>query len=115
MRGQKTGPCQLQVNIPTPTGTGSSDSWITVEEFRAVLVPVSQSEQQIADKDTTFAAYTLNIDHSDIREQNVSEMNVNSRVRIGDKFYDIKGVAEHLGRGKHWQLRLEDVTDQTEA
>lgn len=113
MRGANS-TCRLQKNTPTTTGTGSSDAWEDVQSFRGTLIQVSQSEQKIADKDSSFDAYTLHISKSDIQLGNRDEVKTENRIVIGARYYDIIGVGFQNIRGGKWTLRLKDITDQTE-
>ena len=114
MRGKKT-ICVLQTNNPTQTGTGSTPGWSDVQAFPGVLNPVSQTEQKAADKDTLFAEYTLLVGRNDIRLGNRDQVKVANRIRIGEKYYNIRGANEYTHRGRHWVLRLEDVTEDTDT
>jgi hypothetical protein len=113
MRGTPS-TCRLQKNTPVATGTGSSDSWADLQAFQGVLIPVTQSEQKLADTDTAFDEYTLHIRKSGIRLDNRDEIVNTNRIVIGQRYYDIAGVANAGIRGGMWRLRLRDVTDQTE-
>lgn len=106
--------CTLQKNTPTATGTGSTASWAAVCSFQGVLMPVRQSEQSLADKDTEFKDYILFFDDLAVAESNHSEITNTRRILTNSRYYDIRGVAHYPAMDKHWELRLRDVTDQTE-
>ena len=114
MRGAKV-TCRLQKNIAVATGTGSTASWSTVTTFRGALLPVSQSEQNLADKETEFKDHTLMFGKNAVPGNRHDEINGRNRIQIGAKYYDIRGAAQHPGRGKYWKVRLRDVTEQTDT
>lgn len=114
MRG-KYSDCRLQKNTPAITGTGSTGAWEDLQAFRATLIPISQSEQKLADADTAFDEYSLLVRRSDIRKDNRAEIVTDNRIVIGARYYNIVGVGDYKSRGGMWRLRLRDVTDQTET
>lgn len=114
MRGRRQS-CTLEKDFPTITGTGSTAAWQPVQSFNAVLSPVSQKEQLLADDDTEFRDYILKFAAEAITPSNHEEINGKNRIKIGARYYNIIGRVQHTSRGKTWRLRLRDITDQTES
>lgn len=114
MRGTPTA-CRLQKKTETATGTGASETWEDVQGFNGLFLPVSQSEQKIADNDTAFDEHVLHIRKSDIKLSNRTEVTTGHRIVIGARYYNIIGSSFNSVRGGKWKLRLRDVTEQTES
>ena len=109
MRGKRT-TCRLQKATTTTSGAGTTYAREDVQEFYGILQPVSQNEQNLADAETPFNEYVLLVGYRSISAKNRSEIKNKNRVVIDTRTFNIVGVPEYSGRGRHWTLRLKEIT-----
>lgn len=97
----------LQKPVETRTTTGGqSSSWQQVQEFDAVILPLSAVEREIYSRRGVVATYRMLVDYSIVTDAGgIKEKN---RIKVGSTIYNIVGVVNYHNR--HFEVDLQVVS-----
>jgi len=106
VRGPKTTFNLIRKTQTQDSGGGWDPSDSQIAELKGVLRELSQQEQLSLDRNTIVATHRLQVDRKALASQNRSELAATNRIKIGTTKYEITGVTDHPGRGRHWNVNL---------